>query len=197
MQGRRQGRHLVSYYAVRNPTIALRPYFFCKLTVDGVEVEELLDLVGNLRRRVVRGVVFRRALAVDAPVVHEPLEHAERAELVELAEAAKDGQLLVGHAHVYFMSVSPSCLDISKWERRTRFVTLDIVLGDGLLSGEKGSQHTGPAVSNRETYKLGGWDSRQEFVEAGQAKARLGPSDEALQVGLVNGADGILVQLCE
>jgi hypothetical protein len=70
------------------------------LTIDGIIVEELLDLIGDFGGRVVRGVIVLLALAVDAPVVHQPLEHAVRAELVQFAQSPEDGQLRVGHAHV-------------------------------------------------------------------------------------------------
>lgn len=74
-------------------------------TVDGVEVEELLDFLSYLCWRVIGRIVVWFAFAVNTPVVHKTLEHAKGAEFVELAQPAKNGQLLVCHAHVYFMSV--------------------------------------------------------------------------------------------
>lgn len=42
------------------------------------------------------------------------------------------------------------------------------------------------------TYKLCSWNGSEEVVKAGEIKVLLGPGDEALQVCLVDGADGVL-----
>lgn len=69
-------------------------------TVNGIKVEELFDFLRDLGGGVKRRIVVRLPLAVDAPVVYQALEHAEWAELVELAQPAEDGELLVCHTHV-------------------------------------------------------------------------------------------------
>lgn len=60
------------------------------MTVDSIEMEEALDLLGHLSRCVLRGVVVGSLNTVGTPIVNKPLEHAKGSQLVFLTQTSEN-----------------------------------------------------------------------------------------------------------
>lgn len=106
------------------------------VAVDGVVVEEALDLEGDVGGLILWAVVVEALDAIAAPFVDEALEHAVGAELVDLAQAAKRGELVVGlvilssATHGFFLVSLEG--GIGTYQTHVGLVGLHVCLCDGL-----------------------------------------------------------------
>lgn len=78
MERRRQNRHFMPWHSRLDVTKMKTAGSGCSLTIDGIEMEEFLNLVCDFGGSVRGTIVIRAALTIRVPVVHEALEHSKR-----------------------------------------------------------------------------------------------------------------------